>query len=469
MRVPVSSLSRRKPDLQSLRVLVVGLGSSGKAAARLASSRGARVTAADARNETALGNAPNALRAQGIIVRCGGHPASLAAEADLVIVSPGVRPDTEVLADARRRGVPVWGELELASRFCRGRILGITGTNGKSTTTSMAGAILRSAGIPGGTGGNLGTPLSELLEQDSEAAVHAVEISSFQLETVDAFRASIAAILNFTPDHLDRYGNVDEYAAAKSKLFETQGAGDSAVVNADDPAHERFLSGVRGRVYRVRTRGPVDAGAYVENGWLRLRTGYGDEPLMEVGALPVPGEHNVSNALTAALMARLAGTPLDSATRALASFRALPHRLERIAEIRQVVFYNDSKATNLDAAERALAAFPGREVLVILGGRDKGASWTDLLPSLRSHARAAFLVGEATESIRAAVGNRIRAVSCGTVREAVKAAFSMSGPGDVVLLAPGCASHDQYANFEERGEDFRKAVIALRDEEDARA
>jgi UDP-N-acetylmuramoylalanine--D-glutamate ligase len=369
------------------------------------------------------------------------------------------------VAAARRLGVPVWGELELASRFCRGRIVGITGTNGKSTTTSMTGAILRHAGIPGGTGGNLGTPLSELLAHDADDAVHAVEISSFQLEAVEAFRAPVAVVLNLTPDHLDRYADLEGYAAAKARLFETQRPGDAAVVNADDPEHRRFLRAVRGRTFRFSARGPVDAGAFVEGGKIRLRTEGGDEVVMDVDSLPVPGGHNLSNALAAALLARLAGCAVESISAALASYRALPHRLERIAEVRGVAFFNDSKATNLDAAVRALESFPDRPVLVILGGRDKGARWADLVPALRARARAALLVGEAAPAIRDALSGTVPTHLCGTVPEAARAGFALADRGDVVLLAPGCASFDQYAHFEERGEDFRRAVEALQDEE----
>lgn len=461
----MASLAAKQPDLRSLRVVVVGLGRSGRAAAGLAASRGARVLAADARSEGALGGAASALRALGVEVRTGGHPESLAAGADLLVLSPGVAPEIPIVTAARTRGVPVWGEMELAARFCRGRIVGITGTNGKSTTTAMTGAILRAAGIPGGTGGNLGTPLSELLAHDADDAVHAVEISSFQLESIEAFRAPIAAILNLTPDHLDRYRDLSGYAAAKARLFETQTSADAAVINADDPEHERFLGSVRGRAYRFSTRGPVDAGAFVEEGRIRLRTEAGDEALMDTADLAVPGEHNRSNALAAALMARLAGCPVDDVAAALATFRALPHRLERIAEVRGVVFYNDSKATNLDAAARALASFPDHPVLVVLGGRDKGAAWTDLIPSIRAHAKRVLLVGEAAASIRTALAGQVPTDSCGTVPEATRAAFALADPGDVVLLAPGCASYDQYANFEERGEDFRRAVEAVQDEE----
>ncbi len=461
MRIAVATLAERQPDLAGLGILVVGLGRSGAAAARLAASKGARVVGADVRGEAELGEAIGELRAEGIEVRPGGHPASLVEGVDLVVVSPGVPRSAGVVAEALRRGIPVWGEIELAARFCRGRIAGITGTNGKSTTTSMLGSALRAAGIPGGTGGNLGTPLSELLAHDSDGAVHAVELSSFQLESVDAFRASVGAILNLTPDHLDRYPDLEAYAAAKARLFETQEEEDAAILCADDPEHVRFLPAVRGRLHLVSLERPVERGAFVDRGTLRLLTDAGDEALLEADALPVPGAHNVANALAAALAARLAGAPAEAIARGLASYRALPHRLERIATIGGVAFFNDSKATNLDAAARALGAFPAGTVHVILGGRDKGADWASFAAFAKGRAKRALLVGEAAGAVRRALAGAVPLVECGTVSAAVREGLDGAAPGDVVLLAPGCASFDQYRNFEERGDDFRSAVEAL--------
>jgi UDP-N-acetylmuramoylalanine--D-glutamate ligase len=462
-------LAPRDPRLQGLEVLVVGLGRSGLAAARLAAGRGARIVANDARTESELGPIAAQLRELGATLRLGGHPASLAATADLVIVSPGVPPAVPALVAARERGVPVWGEIELAFRYCRGRVIAITGTNGKSTTTAMTGAILRSAGVPGGTGGNLGTPFAELLSSDGPRAVHAVELSSFQLETIATFRASVAAVLNLTPDHQDRYDSLDAYATAKARLLETQSPEDAALLNADDPEHARFLPFARARVFRVSTRGPVALGAFADAGALRLRTDWGDEFLMDAAALPVPGEHNVANALFAALACRLAGCAPGAIAAALRDYRALAHRLEKVGELRGVACYNDSKATNLDAAERALAAFPDATVHAILGGKDKGANWASIADLLRRKARRVLLVGAAAPVIRAALQDVVPLVDCGTVSQAVRAGLEGAAPGDVILLAPGCASYDQYRNFEERGEDFRRAVGALAREEDGNA
>ena len=457
----MATFASKRPDLAGARVLVVGAARSGLAAAELASRHGATVVVNDRRPEADLGPAADRARACGAAVVAGGHPADLAAHADLLILSPGVPPDVAPVAQARRRGVPVWSEIELAWRFAAGRVVAVTGTNGKSTTTAMAGAILRGAGIPGGTGGNLGTPFSELLADDAATAVHAVEVSSFQLEAIEAFRAGAGTILNLTPDHLDRYPSVDAYAAAKARLFETQGAGDAAILNADDPEHARFLPAIRGVPHFFSTRREPDAGAFVRAGRIVLRTSLGEEDVLAVAELPVPGEHNVQNALAAALLCRLTGCPPAAIAAALRAYRALPHRLEHVADVAGVRFYNDSKATNLDATERALRSFPDGTIHVILGGKDKGADWAAIAPLLATKARRALLVGAAAPAIRRALAATVPLEDCGTVSVAVEAGLAGARPGEVVLLAPGCASFDQYRNFEERGEDFRRAVARL--------
>ncbi len=463
MRTALTPLATRRPDLRGLTALVIGMGRSGLSAARLLAHEGARVIAADSRPEAELASAAEAARAVGAEVVAGGHPASLAGRADLLVVSPGVPRTVPVVEAAAARGVPVWSEIELAWRFCDGRVIAITGTNGKSTTTAMTGAILRGAGVPGGTGGNLGTPFCDLLAEDGPGAVHAVEVSSFQLETIDAFRAAVGVVLNLTPDHQDRYPTVDDYARAKARLLETQHAGDAAILNADDPETARFVPHLRGLPHRFSTRRELDRGAFVRDGAIVLRTAEGECRLMDAAALPVPGEHNLANALAAALACRLVGAAPEAIARALSLYRALPHRLEHVAAVRGVEFYNDSKATNLDAAERAVLSFAPGRILLILGGKDKGADWRSVAPLIRERAKRVLLVGRAAPTIRAALEGEVPLTDCGTVPEAVRAGLEAGAPGDVVLLAPGCASFDQYRSFEERGEDFRRAVLALRD------
>lgn len=459
--VRARDLAERFPVLKGRRVLVLGAGRSGVAAARLLRAHGALPTVADRRVESDLGEAASAVRGAGAALLAGGHPPELAAEFDLLIVSPGVPSDVPVILEAARRGLPVWGEVELASRFCRGRIVGITGSNGKSTTTSMVGAILREAGLPGGTGGNLGRPFCEILGDDREDAVHAVELSSFQLELVETLRPAVAVLLNLSPDHLDRHRSYDDYAAAKARILETQDSRGHAVLNADDAESARFVSSVRCPLWFFSTRRELREGAFLRDGTLVLRVEGRDEGVLPASALDLPGEHNLSNALAAALASRLAGATASAAASALRSFRALPHRMQKVASVGGVDFYDDSKATNLDAAARALSSFAPGRVHVILGGKDKGADWRGLAPLLRRQAASMLLVGQASGTIRRALDGVAPLVECGTVPSAVGEGLRRAKPGDVVLLAPGCASFDQYRNFEERGDDFRRAVESL--------
>lgn len=454
-------LAIQDPDLTGLRVLVLGAGSSGLAAARLAAARGARVTVADRRPAADLQAQAASLGGVRAFLHAGGHPETLAEACDLVVASPGVPADVAVLQAARRRGIPVWGEIELASRFCRGRIVGVTGSNGKSTVTSMIGHTLRLAGIPGGTGGNLGPPFAELLDRDAADAIHAVELSSFQLETVETLAVSVALITNLSPDHLDRHADYDDYARAKSRLLELQRPEAYALLNADDGESRRFRSAVRSRLLLFATRGEMEAGAFVRDGRLRLRTEHGDETLLPAAELPLPGEHNLSNALAAALALRLAGCAPRAIDEGLRSFRALPHRLEHVGRIGGVDFYNDSKATNPASTLRALLAFEPAKVRLILGGQDKGAAWDELLGTAARHARQVLLVGQAADDLARRLPRGLDAPSCGTVPAAVERALADAAPGDVVLLSPGCASFDQYVNYEARGEEFCRIVRRL--------
>jgi len=464
-----SPLATREPRLEGLRVVVIGVGKSGLAAVRLAASKGARVIAADRRTESELGDVALDVRSTGAELRAGGHPPEIVRGADLVVISPGVRTDLPAIAEARRLGIPVWGEIELAWRFCRGRVLGITGSNGKSTVTAMAGTMLRAAGIPGGTGGNLGTPLADLLAEDRPDAVHAVELSSFQLESIDRFRAEGAVVVNLSPDHLDRHESFDGYVRAKARLLTGQEAGGFAVLNADDPESARLEPAVRARAYRFSTHAEVERGATLRNGALTLVLEHGAETLMPAGELSVPGEHNLANALAAALACRLLGCPAGTIASALRSYRALPHRLEHVRTLAGVAFYDDSKATNADATTRALRSFAPGTVHLILGGLDKGADWASLAPDVARYARRVLLVGAAAPVIRAGLEGSAALEDCGTVKAAVRSGFGGASPGEVVLLSPGCASFDQYRNFAERGRDFRAAVEALAAGRDAGA
>jgi len=448
------------PDLTGRRVIVVGAGKSGRAAAQLALERGADVTLADRGSDSELRKMAAGVQKRGALLHPGGHPPELLDDADLVVLSPGVPLEIELVTAARAREIPVWGEVELASRFTEGRIAGISGSNGKSTVTAMVGAILRGAGIAGGTGGNLDTPLSDLLATDETGAVHALELSSFQLETIETFRPSIAVILNLSPDHLNRHGTLDKYAAAKARIFENQTDDDAAVLNADDAGSRRFDSAVRSNLHRISTRVEIGRGAFVRDGRMVLRTSHGEEELLPIEALPLAGEHNLSNALAAALTARLAGAPVDAIDEAVSSFQPLAHRLEYVGEIRGVGFYNDSKATNPAATLPALKAFGNGAIHLILGGKDKGGDWDELVQAVRSRVRRVLVVGADPAPMMRRFEGVVETVRCGTIEQAVATGLAGAGSGDVVLLSPACASFDQFGSFEQRGEVFRRAVQA---------
>jgi UDP-N-acetylmuramoylalanine--D-glutamate ligase len=302
---------------------------------------------------------------------------------------------------------------------------------------------------------------------DSTEAVHSVELSSFQLETASTLRTDVAVLTNLSPDHLDRYESFDDYGSAKARLFELQQPDAFSVLNADDEASQRFHAAVRGQLHLFSTRGPVERGAFLEGGRLTLRVGSEDESFLDSGEIPLPGEHNIANALAAALAAKLAGCSSEAIIRGLTRFRALPHRLEHVLTLNEVAFYNDSKATNPASTARALAAFKPGTVHLILGGRDKGNDWNELAPLVRRQVRQLLVIGECAPEIKQELGECAPAISCDTVCNAVARGFADARPGDVVLMAPACASFDQYVNFEARGDDFRKQVHALKQGLDA--
>jgi UDP-N-acetylmuramoylalanine--D-glutamate ligase len=450
----------RDPDLTGRRVLVVGLGRSGLAAAMLAAAKGAVVTATDAKPISELGEAVAEARRCGIEVRAGSQTAELATLADLVVVSPGVPPEIELLRKARELKLPVWGEIELAARYCHGRVIGVTGSNGKSTVTTMIGAILEQAGVGARVGGNLDRPFADLLVPEANT-VYVLELSSFQLETLESLRPEVAVLLNLSPDHLDRYADLESYAAAKARLLELQDEQAYAILNADDEASRRFDPSVCGQLLLFSTRSEPPWGGFVRDGVLRLRTEYGEEQLLELEQLPLRGEHNAANALAAALAARLAGSPVEAIVEGLSRYEPLPHRLEYVGTIDGVAFYDDSKATNPASTARALTAFEPGRVHLILGGRDKGADWDEVISLVARYARRVLLVGEAATMLAQRLSGMVDLVDCGSLTRAVAVGHEGAGPGDVLLLSPGCASFDQYRNFEERGEDFRRQMRLL--------
>ncbi len=452
-------------DLQGKRVLVVGLARTGVATALFCAARGALVAASEARLEEEVADAAQKLRAAGVGLEFGGHTPALFLEADLIVPSPGIPANLPPLAAARERGIPVWSEVELAWRFLRGRLVGITGSNGKTTTTSLVGHILHSANIPVLVGGNIGTPLISRVESSSDLTVTVAEVSSFQLETIDKFRPEIGVMLNLTADHLDRHVTFEEYVRAKGRLFENQQEEDAAVLNADDPRVAQLLPS-RPQVFWFSRKMRVAAGAFLRDDQIVFRRDGSETVLLRRDAIPLRGDHNVENVLAACVAARLAGAEPSAIAAGVRTFAGVEHRLEFVAEIGGVRFYNDSKATNVDATLKAIEAFPDR-LLVILGGKDKGGDFTLLREPLRRHARLALLIGAAADKIAAQLGDALPVERADTLNRAVRLALDRARPGDTVLLAPACASFDQFENFEHRGRVFRQLVGQLQGDSEA--
>jgi UDP-N-acetylmuramoylalanine--D-glutamate ligase len=376
--------------------------------------------------------------------------------ADGIVISPGVPADLPELEQARARGVPVIGEVELAGYFLQGPTIGITGSNGKTTTTALAGHILREAGMPVQVGGNIGEAAASMVPTSRPDQWNVLELSSFQLETIEAFRARIAVALNVTPDHLDRHHTFENYARAKAHLFQTQSPEDFAVLNADDAVCLDYSRQTRARLLWFSLERAVTPGVFLEGETLH----FDGRPFLEVREIPLRGRHNVQNTLAAAGAAHLAGAELAAIAAAVRTFPGVEHRLEFVRRIRGVDFYNDSKATNVDAALKAVEAFPGG-LWIILGGKDKGAPYTPLRQALISKAHAALLIGAAGGKIAHDLEGAVPLIECGTLEEAVRTAFRKASPGDTVLLAPACASFDQFSNFEHRGRVFKQLVAQL--------
>jgi len=444
-------------DVSQRRVVVVGGGRSGAAAAELLQARGAHVTLTDSAD--AIPGA-DALQAKGIALQLGSHPESLCASADLIVVSPGVPLDVEPIAAARRRGVPVIGEIELAARWLSGRVIAITGTKGKSTTTTLAARMLAEAGFDVTAGGNLGTPLSAQVARSRPESIHVVEVSSFQLESTDTFHPWIAALLNLSPDHLDRHPSFEDYASAKARIFRQQTVEDWAVVNADDPLALETARGGRARRFDFGFDAPLPDGVTVEGPSIVRRDRGQAAPLLPVSSVRLPGRHLLGDVLAAAAVGCVAGVPPAAMQRAVERFEGLEHTLERVAEIGRVRFVNDSKATNIAAARRSLESFDAR-IVPIMGGRYKGGNFEELRDVVAARALAVIAIGEAAPRIEAALAGTVPVERAASLRDAVRRAHALAEPEGVVVLAPACSSFDMFKDYADRGRAFRTEVRAL--------
>jgi UDP-N-acetylmuramoylalanine--D-glutamate ligase len=446
-------------ELRKMRVLAVGLARTGVATALFCARHNATVTATDMRAESELGDAPAKLREAGVKLELGGHQEQTYLAQDLIIPSPGVPADDPQLAKARAKGITVWSEIELAYRFMEGEMIGITGSNGKTTTTTLVHHILKTAGRKAILAGNVGKPLISCVEAMSGETVAVVELSSFQLELTDKFRPGIAVFLNLTPDHLDRHKDMETYAAAKARIFAKQTEMDAAVLNADDAATV-VLAPRRPQVFWFSRKESVGQGAFLRGEDIVVRHHKKEEFVMKTSEIPLAGGHNVENVLAAVLAARLAEVDAEAIAEGVRSFAGVEHRLEFVAEINGVRYYNDSKATNVDATLKALDAFPGG-VLIVLGGKDKGSDYTVLQKPLREKATLALLIGAAAGKIHRQIAGSVAIERAETLERAVEIASQAAHAGDVVLLAPACASFDQFENFEQRGRVFKELVKRL--------
>ncbi len=447
-------------ELNNKRVLVVGLGRSGVASALFLKSRGAKVTVSDTKSEDQLRQEIPVLLDHGIAVETGRHGERTFQNQDLIVVSPGVPVDAQPLVQARALGEPVIGEIELAAEFLSGPIVAITGSNGKTTVTSLVGEILAKSGLKTLVGGNIGTPAISLVEHATADTVTVLEVSSFQLETIRTFRPRVAVVLNVTPDHLDRHRTFEAYADAKARIFENQTSGDFAVLNADDTTCERMAAKTKAPVFWFSRQREVEQGAFVRQGIVHLRRDGAEHEVMPLPEIPLKGAHNVENVLAAICVAELMGCAPGAVRSAVREFKAVEHRLEYVATVRGIDYYNDSKATNVDATIKALESFLGN-IHLILGGKDKGSDYTVLNDLLRQRVKCVYTIGAAAEKIQKHTAGATKIVSSGTMEAAVSQISAAAQPGDIALLAPACASFDQFQNYEHRGRVFKELVSAL--------
>jgi len=447
-------------ELNNKRVLVVGLGKSGVASALFLKSRWARVTVSDSKPEAELRDEILLLLEHGITVETGGHGERTFRGQDLIVVSPGVPIDAPQLVQARNLGELLIGEIELAARFLAGPIVAITGANGKTTTTSLAGEIIAAGKFSTLVGGNIGTPAIGLVDQAGPTTWTVLEVSSFQLETIVEFRPRIAVILNITPDHLDRHKTFYNYVNAKARIFENQRAEDFSVLNADEPTTAGLADRTRAQLYWFSRKKEVERGAFVRGANIYFRDGHGDHEIMPLAEVGLKGAHNLENILAGISIGMLVGCKPEQIRQAVRNFKAVEHRLEFVARFAGVDYYNDSKATNVDATIKALESFPAN-IHLILGGKDKGSDYTVLHDLLRERVKRLYTIGAAAEKIESQIKDAAEIDHAETLENAVRRASAAAVAGDVILLAPACASFDQFQSYEHRGRVFKELVHSL--------
>ena len=451
-------------ELNGKKVLIIGAARSGIAAASFLVDQGAIVALNDQKPIEKWSPEALALKESGVGLLPGEPPSWLLDQLDLVVVSPGVPAKIIPIRYAERAGAEVIGEVELAARYLKGRIVAITGSNGKTTTTSLIGELLRDAGLTVQVGGNIGKPLISMVESSRDDGWTVAELSSFQLETIKTFHPSIAVVLNVTPNHMDRYESFNDYAAAKHRIFTNQTEADVAVLNADDPTVSSWASGLRAKVMNFSVRQELERGVFLQGDELVFRWDEGEQDLLHIGDMKLRGLHNVENVAAALTVGIAAGASIDSMRETVKQFNPVEHRLEFVDEIAGVRFYNDSKATSVDATLKALEAFandPGKVVL-ILGGRGKKAPYAPLESLVRSKVRKLVLIGEDAETIANELGEFAPFERASDMKQAVELSFETAKKGDLVLLAPACASFDMFESFEHRGKTFKGDIADLK-------
>jgi UDP-N-acetylmuramoylalanine--D-glutamate ligase len=450
-------------DVSGRKVLVIGAARSGIACARFLSVRGAIVALNDVKPLDKWSADALALKTEGVGCFAGELPGWLLDQLDLVVISPGVPTKAIPLRYADRAGAEVIGEVELASRYLKGRLVAITGSNGKTTTTALIGRLLADAGLPTFVGGNIGTPLISLVDSSREDGWTVVETSSFQLETIKEFHPTVAIVLNVTPNHMDRYESFHDYAAAKHRIFMNQAPGDVAILNADDEIVSSWANGLRAPVTRFSTRQALDEGLFLRSRDLVSRAAGRERVLLTTDDMKLRGRHNVENVLAALAAGLACGAAPDSMRETIRTFEPVEHRLEFVAEINGVKFYNDSKATSVDATVKALEAFEEEsgKIVLILGGRGKKAPYAPLASLVSARVRKLILIGEDAEAIERELGSLVPHERAAGMSEAVKLSFAAATPRDIVLLAPACASFDMFESFEHRGRVFKEEVDSL--------
>lgn len=449
-------------DWKNKKVLILGLGKSGLAALTLLISAGAKLTVNDQKPERDFPDLIPRLKNYSVEYFFGGHPEEIIWGKDLIVVSPGIPMNLPLLKEARQREIPVWGELELASRFCSAPIVAITGTKGKTTTTALTGEILREDGRSVRVLGNIGIPFAQVATEVTSGDWVVAEVSSFQLESTVKFKPHIAVILNVAADHLDRYSSWEEYIKSKQRIYSQQGPEDYLVLNADNPGRN-FSAGSRSRVTFFSRQQQLEDGIFLQDNKVIARWAGNTINVFSPEIISLPGLHNLENCMAAAMVSLIIGVKPEHIRSAIGRFRGIEHRLETVAEINGIKFINDSQATNMLAVSMALQSWD-KPLILIAGGRDKGSDFTLLRSLVRERVKLLILLGESVSKIKTALGDLVPVKKVNSLEEAVKIGYQAGSPGDLVLLSPGCASFDMFRNYQERGEIFKRSVRQLQDE-----